>query len=685
MAGQTKTSVSLFCTLLVTLAFLKTTHGTAAGTLTAEDQIIRDPVKMYKIYTDRLRKHGANAPFPEFKPAIDQILVKLNSTEFKEKIARHPDLNFELTEVLTYIAHLNLDFSFDDEANYPYPQPFQSAFPYRPTLDAIENAIRLIDKVERLTNPRAMPLYHFDRYLYHRHSLVADPDVLVFPTIRELTFEDLIRVRSVPIGFVGVVTETIRIDRHWNSPIDFWYHDMNHVRRMVAYIALSAKKQGFKTRKQKLAFYKQMDDFLVNTLLPNMTEPPAGASEEEIAIRRLVRVIFFEILHETALTAESHAILEDLLRGSKVKEPFEMVVSSHEELANVRKDLESERTPSGNLVSGVAAKSMERSGKTLIVRYFHDRSLGLLANIYNKLTQGFYDSTDNPLAEVAPIQSRNPDDLAKAAMRVMSILGYANPPDTETLKNLILSKEGMPELFRVYPTLEAVTGPQSKRMATDPLSPDEAVAQIQKIGKKVYTLFGYADLEYENKPEVMAQIELELRALDPATTIINIGATEEGIGAAYEVAKKLGFETMGVVSNRALNYNGKFSSDVDRIYIINDVLRLWGGYIPGTKDAAPVSTVFLRVSNTISAYGGGEHTAMVMREAVRRGGIDVKFTPAEMSHKKAKSTGKSVDVKGPAQAAWENILETNSSLSSHGACVEALTAPAGLAPHTQRR
>jgi hypothetical protein len=646
----------MFSSLLILIASLLSAQPSlAAEAKTAEQLILENPVKMYEIYSARLRKHGANASFPEFKPVVDHLRAKLESAEFRQKVAAEKGLSLEHTEVLTMLFHVNLEFVFDDAEKYPYDRPFDGPFPYRPTIDAIENAIRLIDKVERIHNPKAVPLYHFDRYAYHRHSLLADTEIVVFPTLKPLSFTDLVRVRPVPFGFVGVVTETIRVDRHWQTPLDFWYHDLNHVRRMVAYIQLRAKIIGAKTLKQKRAFYKKMDDFVVNEIMPNIKALPKGSDPDAINIRKLVRVILFEILHESALTSEREVIIEDLLRGPDVPQPFEHMMPR---LGIKDGGTESLRTATGNLESGAAALSRSGDDAPTVIRYFHDRALGLLANVYNKINYGFFDDPASPAAYVASVDARKADYVAKAATAVLEFLGHENPPSHEQLRELVLSKKGSPEKF-VYPRINDHEGlVEQGPTTTEPITSEEVIAQVRGIGKKVYTLFGFSVLDYHKKRDAMAVIRRELEPLDRKTTIINIGATEEGIGAAYEIAKAMGFETMGIVSTQALTYSGKFSRFVDRIFIVND--KNWGGYDPGTGQLTPATKAFLESSDFISFHGGGENSAVTMEQAHKRG-IPHQFTPAEMNHdtatKRALEQGKPVptDFRGAAYHMWQKL------------------------------
>lgn len=633
---------------------------------TAEDRIFADPVKQYKMFSARLRKDGPNASFPEFKPVVDELLKQLKSESFQAVVKQHPALALELTEVTTQLFHVNLDFTIEEPEKYPYDRPFAGPYPYRPTIDAIEDAIKLFDKVERLTNPKAVPLYHFDRYAYHRHSLLADPETIIFPTLRNLTFENLIRVRSVPIGFVGVETKTVRVDRHWQSPLDFWYHDLNHVRRMNAYIALRAKVRGAKTVKDRLAFYKEMDDFISNTIIPNIKALPKGSSAEAVAVRRLVRVIIFEIVHETALTAERESLINDLLRGPNTPQPFEHMMLKP--ISYDAESIESLRTATGNIQSGASALGPKSNGEPVLIRYFHDRALSLLANVYNKLNYGFFDDPEQPSNFVAPVEARKADFMVQAAQAIFEFLGYKEVPSAEILKNMILSKEGAPEKF-VYKRLQQHERIEEREpTTTEPLTADEVIQEVRKIGKTVYTLFGYSVLDYEKKRQVMADIRRELEPLDRKTTAINIGATEDGIGAAYEVAKTMGFETIGIVSTQALAYSGKFSPYVDRIFIVND--KRWGGYIEGTKDLTPASRAFLEASDVISAHGGGENTGVIL-DAATKAGKKVLYSPAEMNHavaiKRAAEKGQPtpVDFNGAAFHTWKNCQEVLAKFGNH--------------------
>ncbi|MDP2593984.1 MAG: hypothetical protein Q8P36_01435 [bacterium] len=614
---------------------------------TVEDRIIADPIGSYADFHSRLMKDGPNAPFPEFGPIVEFLAKELESEHFQKLLTDNPALRFELTETRTFLAHVNLSFKVDDVERYPYEIPFDQPFPYRPTLDAIEAAIRLLDKLNRLEpGNRAVQLYHFDRYCYHRHALVANPDIVLIPTVKELSLADFIRTRSVPVEFVGVVSRTTRVDGHQQSPLDFWYHDLNHARRLYAYIHRRLKQQGIGADEGKAVFYRTVDAFITGTIFPKIIRTTPDLSEEERALHNIATMIIFEIVHETALTLEKDEILKDLFRGNG-PQPFEYMVA---EEYRGEHDVEKLRTPTGNLQSGTS--SMSRPGEEEIrIRYFLDASsVGLLANVFHKLTHHYYDDEGAVNEELVPSKYRTPEYLVKAAKLICEAVGAIDVPSDEELLNLVVDREGTKERILT----KGIYGEDSTQSATEPIFADEVISQVKTLGKKVYTLFGYSALEYEDKDAVFARIKTDIEKLNPDEWFINIGATEEGIGGAYKIAKDLGFKTIGIVSTQALSYSGNFSPYVDMIYIVNDAN--WGGYLPGTDKLTEATKAYLGTSDVIAAYGGGENTAVTLREA-KKLGTPLSYVPADMNHEKAlkQSHGKPVDFKGAAFAAWEEL------------------------------
>ena len=114
------------------------------------ERIVSSPMECYSDFHQRFKDYGQMAPFPEFKEVANFLIDELSSDFCKDTIIRHPVLRYELNEVMTFLTHVNLVFDVEDTETYPYEIPFVEPYPYRPTLDAIEAALRLLDKINRL-------------------------------------------------------------------------------------------------------------------------------------------------------------------------------------------------------------------------------------------------------------------------------------------------------------------------------------------------------------------------------------------------------------------------------------------------------------------------------------------------------------------------------------------------------
>jgi hypothetical protein len=171
--------------------------------------------------------------------------------------------------------------------------------------------------------------------------------------------------------------------------------------------------------------------------------------------------------------------------------------------------------------------------------------------------------------------------------------------------------------------------PSTVREAT----PEEVRAFFKTKGMKVLTFLGYSGAGYEDEAAMLEQANGILARFDPKTTIVNVGATAEGIGAVYKLAKEKGFVTSGIVSTQARENKVPLSSCVDIVFFVQD--ETWGGALPGTDKLSPTSTAMVENSDVMIAIGGGE----VARDeliAAKRSGKRVEFIPADMNHQAAR-------------------------------------------------
>lgn len=175
----------------------------------------------------------------------------------------------------------------------------------------------------------------------------------------------------------------------------------------------------------------------------------------------------------------------------------------------------------------------------------------------------------------------------------------------------------------------ACEGPREVREAT--LASIKAFLNARQM--TVLTFTGYSGARYEAPEALMKHASDVLGSHNPATTLINIGATAEGIGSVYEIAKEKGFTTMGIVSALARDERVAISNCVDYVFYVED--STWGGQVPGTNHLSPTSAAIVESGTSFVAIGGGDVTRDEML-AARQAGKSVTFIPAEMNHQIAR-------------------------------------------------
>jgi hypothetical protein len=164
-------------------------------------------------------------------------------------------------------------------------------------------------------------------------------------------------------------------------------------------------------------------------------------------------------------------------------------------------------------------------------------------------------------------------------------------------------------------------------------SPEEIKAYFKAKHMTVLTFLGYSGAEYENQAGMLAQAAKILAQFDPKATIVNLGATPQGIGAVYDLAKRQGFLTTGIVSSQAKKQQVALSPNVDIVFYVPD--DTWGGFLPGTRRLSPTSRAMVECSDVIVAIGGGE----VARDellAARQLGKRLTYIPADLNHRIAR-------------------------------------------------
>jgi len=161
------------------------------------------------------------------------------------------------------------------------------------------------------------------------------------------------------------------------------------------------------------------------------------------------------------------------------------------------------------------------------------------------------------------------------------------------------------------------------------MTPDEVQAFFSKQGRIVLTFFGFSGTGYENEAEMLQLVREILSGHSSETTIVNIGGTSSGIGAAYPLAKSLGFTTTGIVSSEAIDHPDEISEAVDYVCFVAD--QQWGGKLPDSDELSPTSEAMVSCSDILIGIGGNDISRDEML-AGKEQGKPVHFYPAEVNH-----------------------------------------------------
>jgi hypothetical protein len=179
-------------------------------------------------------------------------------------------------------------------------------------------------------------------------------------------------------------------------------------------------------------------------------------------------------------------------------------------------------------------------------------------------------------------------------------------------------------------------------------------ADVRTRGRQVLSFLGFSGAGYQDKAAMLALAGRVLAAEDPARVVVNIGATADGIGAVYALARQRGFHTLGIVSTQARDGQVPLSPCVDQVFYVRD--SSWGGLDSATGALSPTSQAMVALSSRLVAIGGGD----IARDellAARRLGKPVQVHAADMDHALARAKAKRrgepapVDFRGTAHPA----------------------------------
>lgn len=357
--------------------------------------IIENPFLVYQDLEKRFAEnnYSPETSFPELFPIVDRIKDKLFSDEMNNICSQNSVLLWLRDKVVISLRHVSLK---------------NRVFcPYRSTLQAIFKAICFFDLVAREQkgfyekidsdkiiehNPKniAFASYHMYRYEYRLNEVMnLLPHEIIIPTFESLSATDLMKVRWTPIRFIGLSFEFLYVDEFEQSPEEFLMHDINHSYRMI----MEDRKMQNKLQLSPQQYYLETSQFIAG-YLPRIKIMETDTKEQK-EIKKLQKMILFEILHEDARSSLKDIIIEYIQVKEGWSVPFELP----------RVD---QKTWYIDIVDVI------------------DTGISTLSYVRNKLQYWFYDRVDSQITQIVSSEYRTSHYIALAAQKMLVDLWVGN-------------------------------------------------------------------------------------------------------------------------------------------------------------------------------------------------------------------------------------------------------------------
>ena len=295
-------------------------------------------------------------------------------------------------------------------SNNVYQTPYNGAiFPYAYCIRVLVRIMHIIDminlymlskemeeskKTEFYRSPYAY-IYFRNRYEYYLDYLLSEaPNVFILPILQPVGATTLLNIRGSKIQICGVIFEKTFVDEDYQSPGNFFWHDINHARRIYQNNIWYATNNGMSLED----LYTKMKE-VVSKLLP--IKNWIGNKKE---LSSIIKILLFEIVHEDALPFLLDELLRDIIYEVGECYPYE-------------------RTKE------VIDKPFQRKN----IR-FYEQGATTMATLYNKIRHKFFEN-ETPSDMIVKTDLRNADNLSKGTMilinKIYDLMGET-VPDTIT-------------------------------------------------------------------------------------------------------------------------------------------------------------------------------------------------------------------------------------------------------------
>lgn len=397
-------------------------------------------------FTRRWHLCGENFPFPEAAPIVSVIIEQIN---------KHPMLNntLELSKKLIMQEAMNIDnttenvsSNSDECPNYKevqkhlekntiktpevwphttylriskpdrhtYVTPYNGMpFPYAPTLRWIARAMDFLDLVyfseyAKKSQP-LQGLYFRDRFRYYYDYMLAEaPKVFLFPTCSVLSATDLLNLGCSALQPLGIEWKPIFVDEYTQSPCNFFWHDLNHARRIHQHNQQLVEKWS-----EGVSFQNISNKYITWNIMYSAQHNVCTELMKSLMGKygKLFKMLLFEVVHEDAIPWDWQWIWDDILLTDGNCFPYE------------------------STVPGMHRKTVK----------YYAKSAPMLATFYNKLRHEFFEQEFGK-EYIVQTKYRTLEHIVNAVIELLTIIKDKGQlatvvPDRAMISNLILSQQ----------------------------------------------------------------------------------------------------------------------------------------------------------------------------------------------------------------------------------------------------
>lgn len=386
----------------------------------SKKDLMKDPLSFYNKYKDAASSNVVIQEFSLLVKKMETFLMRPN-----EEVATQYGMTTLPTPLALQKEFLQQELFFAKKLEYATVLRFCSEF--CEFVDLLNRTQRLnvnIPKSKKNANSAntapALPVkdypafFHRKRYYYYLEWCIQRfPKVILFPTFDMVGATDLIKLRAVPVFLVGMLEKTTYADEFELTPVEFFYHDVNHSRIIVqqdeAYMETN---------------HMTFDD-LITTQYGFIQKYYAYVATLDKKLAALMKMILFEVVHEDGFPFLPDIICERLTRDE-----------GHDRVERME------------------------NGEIKIVDKITPSTLGF---VRYKLLCGFYDKEGVPEAIIVPPEMRTGKNIAKATKLILNFFECGADVTEEQLQTLSTKHSSMTPIHKCLANANNVAREEAAR------------------------------------------------------------------------------------------------------------------------------------------------------------------------------------------------------------------------------